>query len=43
MKEIMNLIIQHEYYREILSEKWICRDVELGSLDAEYEEERHFG
>ncbi|MHA1492054.1 MAG: acyl-CoA dehydrogenase family protein [Promethearchaeota archaeon] len=41
--EIMNLIIQHEYYREILSEKWLGRDVELDAVDAEHEEEKHFG
>jgi hypothetical protein len=41
--EIMNLIIQHEYYKELLSEKWIGRDVELDALDAEHEEEKHFG
>ncbi|MFW9900963.1 MAG: acyl-CoA dehydrogenase family protein [Candidatus Thorarchaeota archaeon] len=41
--EIMNLIIQHEYYKEILSEKWLGRDTELDALDAEAEEEKHYG
>ena len=41
--EIMNLIIQHEYYKEILSEKWFDRDVEKDALESEAEEEKHFG
>ncbi|MGQ4872645.1 MAG: acyl-CoA dehydrogenase family protein [Promethearchaeia archaeon] len=41
--EIMNLIIQHEYYKEILSEKWLGRDVEQDALDSEAEEEKHYG
>ncbi|MFX1567272.1 MAG: acyl-CoA dehydrogenase family protein [Promethearchaeota archaeon] len=41
--EIMNLIIQHEYYKEILSEKWVGRDIELDALDARAEQEKHYG
>lgn len=41
--EIMNLIIQHEYYKEILSEKWIGRDIEEDALDADAVEEKHYG
>jgi len=41
--EIMSLIIQHEYYDEILSEKWKGRDVEQDALESEAEEEKHFG
>ena len=41
--EIMNLIIQHEYYKEILSDKWLDRDVERDAIDSEAEEEKHFG
>jgi len=41
--EIMNLIIQHEYYKELLSEKWLDRDVEKDAIDADHEEEKHFG
>ena len=41
--EIMNLIIQHEYYRELLSEKWIDRDVEKDAIDSDAEEEKNFG
>jgi len=41
--EIMSLIIQHEYYKEILSEKWTGRDVEKDAIDAEHEEEKHYG
>ena len=41
--EIMNLIIQHEYYKEMLSEKWLGRDIELDAIDADQEEEKHYG
>lgn len=41
--EIMNLIIQHEFYKEKLSEKWLGRDVEQDAIDAEHEEEKHYG
>ncbi len=37
------MIIQHEYYKELLSEKWIERDIEKDVLDNETEEEKHFG
>ena len=43
LREIMNLIIQHEYYKELLSEKLIGRDMELDAIDAEHEEEKHYG
>ncbi len=41
--EIMNLIIQHEYFKEVLSEKWLGRDIELDAIDADQEEEKHYG
>jgi len=41
--EIMNLIIQHEYYKEILSEKWQSRDIEKDAIDSEAEEEKNYG
>jgi acyl-CoA dehydrogenase len=41
--EIMNLIIQHEYYKELLSEKWLGRDVEKDAIDSDAEEEKNFG
>jgi alkylation response protein AidB-like acyl-CoA dehydrogenase len=41
--EIMNLIIQHEYYKEILTGKWVNRDVEQDALDSEAIEEKHYG
>ncbi|MFW9899578.1 MAG: acyl-CoA dehydrogenase family protein [Candidatus Thorarchaeota archaeon] len=41
--EIMSLIIQHEWYKEYLSEKWLGRDIEQDALDSEHEEEKHFG
>ena len=41
--EIMNLIIQHEYYKGLLSEKWLDRDVEQDALDSEAVEEKHYG
>ena len=37
--EIMDLVIQHEYYREFLAEKPAGRDVESDSLGVEYPEE----
>jgi len=39
----MSMIIQHEYYKEMLSEKWQGRNVELDAIDADKEEEKHFG
>lgn len=39
----MNLIIQHEYYKEILTEKWLDRDVEQDALKCDAVEEKHFG
>jgi alkylation response protein AidB-like acyl-CoA dehydrogenase len=41
--QIMDLIIQHEYYKEILSGKWLGRDVEQDALDCEAEVEKHYG
>jgi acyl-CoA dehydrogenase len=41
--EIMNLIIQHEYYKEILSEKWEGRDIEKDAIESEAEQEKHYG
>ncbi|TKJ21322.1 MAG: hypothetical protein CEE43_10345 [Promethearchaeota archaeon Loki_b32] len=38
----MNLIIQHEYYKEVLSEKWLGRDIELDAIDADQEEEKKY-
>ena len=40
--KIMSLIIQHEYYKEILSEKWLGRDLEQDALDNEAEEEKYY-
>jgi acyl-CoA dehydrogenase len=41
--EIMNLIIQHEYYKELLSDKLVDRDVEKDAIAADHEEEKHYG
>ena len=41
--EIMNLIIQHEYYTEISKKKLNDRDVEQDAIDSDAEEEKHFG
>jgi hypothetical protein len=41
--EIMSLIIQHEWYKEYLSDKWLGRDVEQDAIDSEHEEEKHYG
>ena len=38
--EIMNLVIQHEYYRELLSKSSSARDVESDALNAEAEGEK---
>ena len=41
--EIMNLIIQHEYYTELSKKKLNDRDVEQDAIDSDAEEEKHFG
>ncbi len=38
--EIMNLVIQHEYYRELLGAKATARDVEQDAVNAEAEGEK---
>jgi hypothetical protein len=38
--EIMNLIIQHEYYRELLATPSFVRDVEADALNAEADGEK---
>lgn len=38
--EIMNLIIQHEYYKEVLAEKDKVRDVEMDSPEADAKDEK---
>ncbi|MCK4361735.1 MAG: acyl-CoA dehydrogenase, partial [Dehalococcoidia bacterium] len=38
--EVMNLIIQHEYYRDLLSRGDESRDVEADALDAGEAEEK---
>lgn len=38
--EIMDLIIQHEYYKEILAEKGKTRDVESDALEADQTDEK---
>ncbi len=38
--EIMNLVIQHEYYRELLSKTSSARDVETDALNADAEGEK---
>jgi alkylation response protein AidB-like acyl-CoA dehydrogenase len=38
--EIMNLIIQHEYYKEVLGEKASLRDLEADAPEADKEEEK---
>jgi len=40
--EIMNLLIQHEFYKEILKEKEDVRDVEMDAIDEEGEEEKFY-
>ena len=36
----MNLLIQHEVYKELLAKKDDMRDIELDALDEEGEEEK---
>ena len=38
--EIMNLVIQHEYYKELLSSPASARDVEGDAVDANLEGEK---
>jgi alkylation response protein AidB-like acyl-CoA dehydrogenase len=38
--EVMNLLIQHEFYRELLAKKQDTRNVELDATDEEGEEEK---
>jgi hypothetical protein len=40
--EIMNLIIQHEYYKEITEAKLLQRDTELDAKEAFASEEKVF-
>ncbi|MGE5843061.1 MAG: acyl-CoA dehydrogenase family protein [Deltaproteobacteria bacterium] len=40
--EVMNLLIQHEYYKELLTKKENTRNIELDALDEEGEEEKVF-
>lgn len=41
--QVMNMIVAHEYYKEILSEKWLSRDVEQDAIDGDQEEEKNYG
>jgi alkylation response protein AidB-like acyl-CoA dehydrogenase len=41
--EVMNLLIQHEYYRELLASGPAGRDVEPDALSADQEQEKFFG
>jgi alkylation response protein AidB-like acyl-CoA dehydrogenase len=38
--EIMSLLIQHEFYKELLEEPQDTRDVEMDALDEQGEEEK---
>ncbi len=40
--EVMNLLIQHEYYKELLGGKDDVREVEMDAMDEEGEEEKVF-
>lgn len=41
--QVMNMIVAHEYYKEILSDKWLGRDIEQDAIDSEAEEEKNYG
>jgi acyl-CoA dehydrogenase len=38
--EVMNLLIQHEYFKELLQEKAETRNVELDAMDEAGDEEK---
>jgi hypothetical protein len=38
--EVMNLLIQHEVYKELLARREDTRNIELDALDEEGEEEK---
>lgn len=40
--EVMNLLIQHEFYKEVLEREIAARDVEMDAMDEEGEEEKVF-
>jgi hypothetical protein len=40
--EVMNLLIQHEYYKELLGGKDDVREVEMDAMDEDGEEEKVF-
>ncbi len=40
--EIMNLVIQHEYYKELLTSKSTARDVEADALNSDNADEKIF-
>jgi len=44
-KRINNNLLfnENKYYRELLSEKWLDRDVEQDAIDSDAVEEKHFG
>ncbi|MFX1445128.1 MAG: hypothetical protein ACFFHV_17070 [Promethearchaeota archaeon] len=39
----MSLIIQHEWYKKLSSEKWLSRDREQDAIAADHEEEKYYG
>jgi alkylation response protein AidB-like acyl-CoA dehydrogenase len=41
--EIMNLLIQHEYYKELARGVGVARDIEGDALTVDQEEEKHYG
>ncbi|MCP4668336.1 MAG: acyl-CoA/acyl-ACP dehydrogenase, partial [Deltaproteobacteria bacterium] len=41
--EIMNLLIQHEYYKELEKQAGLARDIEDDALNPEQAEEKHYG
>jgi len=41
--QIMSLLIQHEYYKELGKSQGLTRDVEGDALNSEQEEEKHYG
>ena len=41
--QIMSLLIQHEYYKDLKNSQGLTRDVEGDALNSEQEEEKHYG
>jgi hypothetical protein len=41
--QIMNLLIQHEYYKELKRTRELKRDIEMDAMNPEQQDEKHYG